>query len=105
MNRKRAWLAVITLSLGLLFVPSRAMAQSAIAGTVKDSSGGALPGVTVQAASDALIEKVRVVTTDGSGQYRIIDLRPGTYTMTFTLVGFATVERTRFNWRRTSTQA
>ena len=52
-----------------------------------------LPGVTVEAASPALIEKVRTATTDSSGQYRIIDLRPGTYTVTFTLAGFNTVRR------------
>ena len=52
-----------------------------------------LPGVTVEAASPALIEKVRTVVTDGQGQYKIIDLRPGTYTVTFTLPGFSTVKR------------
>jgi len=70
-----------------------ASAQSAIAGVVKDSSGAVMPGVTVEASSPALIEKVRTVVTDGSGQYRIIDLRPGTYAVTFTLAGFNTVRR------------
>ena len=73
--------------------PGVAHAQSTIAGTVKDSSGLVLPGVNVEAASDALIEKVRSVVTDETGQYRIVDLRPGTYVVTFTLTGFNTVRR------------
>ncbi|MEQ1757518.1 MAG: TonB-dependent receptor [Vicinamibacterales bacterium] len=68
-------------------------AQATIAGTVRDTSGAVLPGVTVEAASPALIEKVRSVTTDGSGQFQVIDLRPGAYTVTFTLPGFNTVRR------------
>jgi len=72
---------------------STAWAQAAIAGSVKDSSGAVLPGVTVEAASPALIEKVRTTVTDGAGRYRIEDLRPGTYSVTFTLAGFATVRR------------
>jgi uncharacterized surface anchored protein len=55
---------------------------------VKDTTGAVLPGVTVEAASPALIEKVRVVVTDNSGNYKVVDLRPGTYTVTFTLPGF-----------------
>jgi hypothetical protein len=70
-----------------------AYAQASIAGVVRDSSGAVLPGVTVEAASPALIEKVRTVVSDGSGQYRIIELRPGTYSVTFTLPGFNTVKR------------
>src|SRR5258706_16246114 len=66
---------------------------SSIAGVVRDASGGVLPGVTVEAASPALIEKVRSVVADGSGQYKIINLRPGTYTVTFTLTGFTNVRR------------
>jgi len=74
--------------------PIVASAQtSTIAGTVKDASGAVLPGVTVEVASPALIEKVRSATTDGSGQYQVIQLRPGTYTVTFTLTGFTTVRR------------
>jgi Carboxypeptidase regulatory-like domain len=77
-----------------LVLPALAAAQAAsIAGVVRDASGGVLPGVTVEAASPALIEKVRTVVTDGNGQYRIVDLRPGTYTVTFTLGGFTTVKR------------
>src|SRR5438105_2545948 len=70
-----------------------ALAQATITGSVKDSSGAVLPGVTVEAASPALIEKLRTATTDGSGQYRIVDLRAGTYTVTFTLPGFNGVRR------------
>ena len=77
------------------FSASTASAQQAsgIAGTVRDSSGLALPGVTVEAASPALIEKTRAVTTDGEGRYSIVDLRPGAYTVTFSLEGFSTVKR------------
>ena len=79
----------------LLLLPSAAYAQfsGAITGVAKDASGGVLPGVTVEAASPALIEKVRSVVTDDTGQYRIVDLRPGTYSVTFTLPGFSTVKR------------
>jgi hypothetical protein len=70
-----------------------AYAQASIAGVVKDTSGAVLPGVTVEAASPALIEKVRSVVTDGTGQYRIENLRPGVYTVTFGLAGFNTVRR------------
>ncbi len=73
--------------------PSVLYAQASITGTVKDASESVLPGVTVEASSPALIEKVRSAVTDGSGQFRIIDLRPGTYTVTFTLSGFAPVKR------------
>src|SRR4051812_49131142 len=79
-----AWLGV---------VPTAVYAQAVIAGTVKDPCGAALPGVVVEAASPALIEKVRSAVTDGSGQYRVEDLRPGVYTLTFTLQGFSTVRR------------
>jgi Carboxypeptidase regulatory-like domain len=79
----------------LLLLPASASAQfaGAITGVAKDASGGVLPGVTVEAASPALIEKVRSVVTDDTGQYRIVDLRPGTYSVTFTLPGFSTVKR------------
>ncbi|MBM3779343.1 MAG: TonB-dependent receptor [Acidimicrobiia bacterium] len=80
------------LLLALLLAPAAANAQS-VAGTVKDTSGGVLPGVTVEAASDALIERVKTVITDDRGAFRIVDLRPGTYTVTFTLPGFSTVRR------------
>ena len=76
-----------------LALPAAAWAQAALAGNVTDSSGALLPGVTVEAASPALIEKVRSAVTDGNGRYRIEDLRPGTYSVTFTLPGFSTVKR------------
>ena len=63
--------------LGLLFLPTTAFAQAAITGVVRDTSGAVLPGVTVEAASPVLIEKVRSVISDDTGQYRIVDLRPG----------------------------
>src|SRR3954462_13103155 len=75
--------------LALLVLPASAWAQVSIAGVVTDNSGAVLPGVTVEAASPALIEKVRTATTDGSGRYRIESLQPGTYSVTFTLSGFA----------------
>ena len=74
-------------------VPAAAFAQtgnSGLAGVVRDASGGLLPGVTVEAASPALIEKVRTVVTGADGSYRILDLRPGVYSVTFTLAGFRT---------------
>src|SRR5437762_13148992 len=77
--------------------PAAASAQTAatgtIAGLVRDSSGAVLPGVSVEAASPALIEKVRVVITDDQGLYRIVDLRPGVYNVTFTLPGFSAFKR------------
>ena len=69
---------------GLVIAPATAFAQASITGVVKDTSGAVLPGVTVEASSPALIEKVRTAVTDGSGQYRITELRPGAYTVTFT---------------------
>jgi hypothetical protein len=77
----------------VVVVPSLAWAQASIAGVVRDTSGAVLPGVTVEASSPALIEKVRSVITDGTGQYRIVDLRPGSYVVTFALTGFNTVQR------------
>jgi hypothetical protein len=92
MSATARWrMAVMTMVVALL--PAAAFAQGSIAGVVKDASGAVLPGVTVEAASPALIEKVRTVVSDSGGQYRIIDLRPGTYTVTFTLTGFNTFKR------------
>jgi hypothetical protein len=76
-----------------LFLPSLALAQASIAGAVRDTSGAVLPGVTVEAASPVLIEKVRTTITDGNGRFQIVDLRPGVYVVTFTLPGFNTVRR------------
>src|SRR6266849_1817537 len=84
--------AVLILTVAVL-LPSRAFAQGTLAGTVKDQSGGVLPGVTVEASSPALIEKVRTALTDGTGQYRITGLNPGTYSLTFRLSGFNIVKR------------
>ena len=80
-----AWLALAT--------AASAQQLGTVAGVVRDPSGAVLPGVTVEVASPALIEKVRTAVTDGSGQYRIVNLPPGTYTVTFTLTGFSTVRR------------
>jgi hypothetical protein len=77
----------------LILMPAAASAQAALAGVVTDPSGAVIPGVTVEAASAALIEKVRSAVSDSAGQYRIIDLPPGTYTVTFSLSGFGTVRR------------
>ena len=77
----------------LLLLPALASAQAAITGSVRDTSGAVLPGVTVEAASAALIEQVRSAISDDTGQYRIVALPPGVYTLTFTLPGFSTVKR------------
>ena len=81
----------------LLLLPNGGWAQSGtsgtLAGVVKDPSGAVIPGVTVEASSPALIEKVRSVTTDDQGQYKIVELRPGMYAVTFSLPGFNTVKR------------
>ena len=81
------------LMLACLVTASAAYAQASLTGVVKDSSGAVLPGVTVEASSAALIERARSAVTDGTGQYRIVDLRSGTYSLTFTLPGFNTVKR------------
>src|SRR5438093_9378829 len=84
---------VVLASLLVVLMPVAVSAQGAIAGQVKDPSGAVLPGVTIEAASPVLIEKTRNVVSDGSGNYRIENLRPGSYTVTFTLTGFTTVRR------------
>ncbi len=89
----RARVALLGLCAVIVLLPGRLFAQSAFTGTVTDASGAVMPGVTVEVASPVLIEKVRSAVTDGTGQYRIIDLRPGLYSVTFTLPGFATVRR------------
>jgi len=90
MRKLQAGLAAFAL---LVLVPAVAFAQASITGVVKDASGAILPGVTVEASSPALIEKTRSAITDGTGTYRIVDLRPGSYSVTFTLTGFSTVKR------------
>ena len=89
---RSVWLGVLAL-VGLFALPSVVIAQSSIAGQVKDESGAVLPGVTVEAASPALIEKVLSAVSDDQGRYRIVNLRPGTYKLTFTLTGFSTLTR------------
>ena len=96
-TRLRAHVVIVMMALGTLVLPAPARAQSsttgAIAGVAKDQSGGVLPGVTVEAASPSLIEKVRTAVTDEHGEYKIVDLRPGTYSVTFSLNGFSSVKR------------
>ena len=87
------WRVAFAVLASLVALPSLAHAQSALTGIVRDTSGAVLPGVTVEAASPALIEKTRAVTTDGEGRYNIVDLRPGVYTVTFSLEGFSSVKR------------
>ncbi len=90
MGIRRALLVAVGL---ITLAPAAAFAQASIEGVARDSSGAVLPGVTVEASSPALIEKVRSVVTDSTGQYKIIDLRPGTYAITFSLPGFNTFKR------------
>ena len=84
---------IVGMMIGLLFVPVMAAAQSTISGLVRDSSGGVLPGVSVEASSDVLIERTRSVVTDEQGRYSVVDLRPGTYKVVFTLQGFSKLQR------------
>ena len=85
---RRGWLLA-----AFLILPAASAAQSAISGIVKDTSGAVLPGVTVEASSPVLIEKIRGAASDSSGRYTIVDLRPGTYVVTFSLPGFSTLRR------------
>src|SRR6266436_302896 len=78
---------------GSFLLPVGASAQSAFSGVVRDTSGGVLPGVAVEASSPVLIEKTRSVVTDAEGRYTIVDLRPGTYKLVFSLTGFETIVR------------
>src|SRR5437762_188240 len=93
MKRFRA-VALVAIGLNLILSSALSAQQAAaIAGAVRDTSGAVLPGVTVEAASPVLIEKVRTVVTDDQGRYNIVDLRPGVYRVTFTLPGFNTLVR------------
>jgi hypothetical protein len=83
----------VALLASVALLPSVAHAQASLAGVVRDTSGAVLPGVTVEAASNVLIERVRTALTDGTGQYRLTELPPGSYNVTFSLAGFNTVQR------------
>jgi hypothetical protein len=89
--RSFIWGVLLTAVLALL--PAPAFAQASIAGSAKDASGAAMPGVTVEASSPVLIERVRTTTTDERGLFRIVNLPPGTYSVTFSLPGFNQVKR------------
>jgi hypothetical protein len=89
----RAFTKALVVLAWTLLTPALASAQASIAGVVRDTSGAVLPGVTVEASSPVLIEKVRTTVTDGNGRYEIIDLRPGSYTVTMSLAGFTTFQR------------
>src|SRR5712692_3534621 len=91
--RTTSCVALVMMCAGLLPAKARAQGTAGLAGVVKDDTGAVLPGVTVEAASPVLIEKVRTVVTDAQGQYKIVSLLPGTYAVTFTLTGFSTAKR------------
>ena len=90
MTRVTRWALIGT----IWFLASAGVVRAqTISGTVRDNSGAVIPGVTVEASSSALIEKSRSAVTDGTGQYSIVNLSPGTYTVTFALTGFSSVRR------------
>src|SRR5436189_1667 len=92
---KQGYIRGVVAAVCLFWMAASASAQgtAGISGTVKDATGAVLPGATVEASSPALIEKVRTVATDGAGQYKIVSLPPGVYTVTLTLTGFNAVKR------------
>ena len=105
-SRQRGWSLSMSGFLALAFIifaPMPGFAQSSIAGVVTDASNAVLPGVTVEASSPALIEKVRTVITDENGRFQVVDLRPGVYSVTFTLTGFKSVVREGLNLPATFT--
>src|SRR5688500_2044188 len=89
----RSFVRMVPVIAIMALLPSLALAQGTLTGVVRDASGGVLPGVTVEASSPALTEKVRTAVTDGTGQYRIVTLPPGRYSIKFSLTGFTTVQR------------
>jgi hypothetical protein len=89
----KTWLRSVLASAFCLALTASAAHAQTIAGVVRDDTGAVMPGVTVEASSAALIEKTRTAVTDGSGQYKIVNLSPGTYTVTFSLPGFSTSKR------------
>jgi len=89
------------MSLVLSPIVGSAQTSGSIAGVVRDATGAVVPGVTVEVSSPALIEKTHSVVTNGDGQYMVIDLRPGTYAVTFELVGFKLPQRQRSQARVT----
>ena len=91
--RRFAFVVGLACASFLLPITASAQQRASIVGVVQDATGAIMPGVTVEAASPALIEQVRSAVTDGAGRYAIIDLRPGIYTVTFTLPGFRSVKR------------
>src|SRR5713226_5660583 len=91
---RKGFTAALAAGLLGLFCPSRVLAQSSITGLVKDATGAVLPVVTVEASCEALIERVRSAVSDAQGRYTIVDLRPGTYKVTFTIQGFSTFSQT-----------
>src|SRR5688572_27463961 len=91
-SRQGAWVSGFAVLVAVL-LPQVVLGQSGLAGTVRDTSGALLPGVTVEAASPVLIEKVRTAVTASDGTYTILDLRPGVYAVTFSLTGFSSVKR------------
>src|SRR5216110_40200 len=91
--RTVTWLAVILCAILLPDLAAAQQAPSGITGVVRDASGGVLPGVTVEAGSPALIEGSKSAVTDANGLFRVVDLRPGPYTVTFSLQGFNTLKR------------
>jgi hypothetical protein len=82
--------AVVLVMLAIL-VPGLASAQSQFTGQIRDESGAVLPGVTVEASSPVLIEKMKTVVSDAQGRYAVVDLRPGVYRLSYSLPGFSTV--------------
>src|ERR1044072_5802260 len=89
----RSFVRIVHVVALAVLAPPLASAQATITGTVKDPSGAVLPGVSIEASSPALIEKVRTAVSDGAGQYRLENLTPGVYKITYTLPGFTTIER------------